>query len=151
MQKKFPNDYPSNLLERIIEDGAKEQLLTVYRICNDGIINRDAFNSSFVDNKNRINTKKGLINRDAVLIENIGNYSTSCFEDYKEIKRTLRMMQKYHPEPIIAQGVTDPGCGLSLRITESKFRKRRGSHVDWWIYENTTPQNYFNAYMKEGE
>lgn len=149
MCKKFPDDYPDNLMELIIEDGAKEQLLNVYRVCNNGIINRDAFNSSFTDNKNKTIEGEGIVNRDASLSDDLGVYSTSCFENSKEIERVLRMMQKHYPEPIIAQGVTDPSCGLSMRTKDSISRKKKGSHVDWWIYENTNPQDYF--VIKEGE
>lgn len=153
--KRFPDNYPKNLMNLILEAGAKEQSMNVYRVCTKGKVNRDAFNSSFVDkllrNQNTVNRDalQNKVNRDFdITIDEIEEYSTSCYEKLKDIKNTLRMMQKHYPEPIVAKGVTKSCCGPSIRSKELSVinikRKHIKSHVDWWIYDNTNPQDYFS-------
>lgn len=41
----------------------------------------------------------------------------------------------------IAIGMTNPKHGVVQRTRERK--KKSGSHVDWWLYENATPYDEF--------
>lgn len=149
LSNTFPNNYPDNLLELIINDGAQEQNFEVYRVCRNGLVNRDAFNSTFQEKPNRKRRISSVVvNRDAILNSNevidIGEYSTSVFENLKPAKRIITSMSKYTPEQIVAKGTTNPACGLSMRTEESKSKRNcTKSHIDWWIYENSNPEDYF--------
>ncbi len=153
MKNKFPACFPKNLLDLIVEDGAEAKAIDVYRVCRNGKINRDAFLSTIQENKTTSNSK--TVNRDIAIENNIidiGKYSTSCFEDLKQIQRVMGGMQRSTPEQIVVKGKTEPSCGLSMRTENSKtHRKARPSHVDWWIYENSTPEIYFSKINCEKE
>lgn len=59
----FPPDYPADLYDRIIEDGAGENTFNVYRVSNVGTNNRDAFLCTY-QTKMKSST---LNNRDAYI------------------------------------------------------------------------------------
>ena len=155
MESLFPESYPKNLLELIVEDGAEANEIVVFRICRNGVVNRDSFVSTVQDPYQGIKNKN-LVNRDLVLSNNdnidISHYSTSCFEELSDVNRIFGAMQKTTPKQIIAKGITDPSCGLSLRSKMSRSRKKnKGSHVDWWIYKDANPEDFFAEYTSEME
>ncbi len=47
-----------------------------------------------------------------------------------------------YPKPIIAKGETEGSCG-SCQLT-SEREMRDDTHVDWWVYDKSTPQIYFS-------
>ena len=79
MEKIFPEYYPENLLECIIEDGAGENIIgNVYRIANYGENNRDAFLGSFLtDIKDGKYNDRDLTLAKTLVQKVIGKYSTS--------------------------------------------------------------------------
>lgn len=134
-EKVFPNFFRNIELPK----GAKLQELKVYRFCFYGEINRDAFRGSYEDCiiKKVISNKK--IDENS---KDPGHYSTSCFEDIKDIRKMKKLFTKHHPETIVAKGITNKECGPCQRTSE-RIPKRKDSHVDWWIYENSNPEDYF--------
>lgn len=142
---KYPDCFPKNIHEKIIAEGAKSNKLTVYRICNKGIISRDTFISSFEEKINESDT----FNRDIYLANeyHIEDYSTSCFEKIKDANDILKCKKKYHDGPILITGELNPCYGLSLREKDRKIdsiiKKLKKSHVHWWIYKNCDPSDDF--------
>lgn len=121
--KKFPNYVPVDKLPK----EAKEEKKLVYRVCKWGIIERKAFYSNyeeyiFLGIKIKDFDKK---------LDDIFFHSVSTFERKKEIMRIFNLISQNYPEPIIAQGYTDPGCGLCLT--------GKNTHTHWWIYEGAKP------------
>ena len=79
----------------------------------------------------------------------VGDYSTSGYENIKHAKKRYNCMKKYEDSPIIMVGETDPKCGLSMRTKDSKTRKCKDSHIDWWIYETAHPEVLFSKVLLE--
>lgn len=156
MCKEFPCVYPNNLLDLIVADGAEEKPIEVFRICRNGTVNRDSFVSSIQDPYRKIKDKE-FVNRDSILWHinsdvDIGMYSTSCFESLKDAIRVFGMMVQSTPKQIVAKGITDPSCGLSMRTKDSKSHRRfSGTHVDWWLYKDAKPELFFREFSLERE
>lgn len=147
MSKGFPDFFPDNFEVLLKNIGAKEQNLNVYRICRNGTINRDAFLSSYEDGlQNKHHDAHSFANRDVYNLSrsDLSLYSTSCFQNYKDVKRILGAMAKTTPMQIVAQGTTNPQCGPCLASTNN-------SHVDWWIYKDAHPECHFHEFTKKGE
>lgn len=88
-----------------------------------------------------------MLNRDlyrSQKIKFLGQYSTSCFKELKDIKRILNSMAKSTPQQIVAKGVTTPECGPCLESSSN-------SHVHWWLYKNSHPENSFTKITVEEE
>ncbi len=142
--KVYPDCFPANIEDLIRQDGAGENEFTYFRICRSGLIDRDAFLSTIEEN---LKSDSGVPNRDLHNASSgrvdIGVYSTSGYEKKKDAERLLRCMRKRFDGPVLIVGKTMPSCGLSMRTRESKTRRARGSHIDWWIYKDAHPEVFF--------
>lgn len=146
--EKFPDTYPSDLLERIIEDGAAANTMEdVYRVANYGSNNRDAFLSTFLQN-----IKDGKYNdRDSVLAlelskNDIGEYATSLSTSEKRAVKLLQIMERHYAGPILLKGTIYPEYGLSMLTRYSKSNRISNKfHVDWWVYAGADPSCHFNV------
>lgn len=67
----------------------------------------------------------------------------------RDARKRLKLMKKYEDAPKLIVGETVPSCGLSMRTRESKTRKCRDSHIDWWIYKDAHPEQYFEEAGEE--
>lgn len=74
-------------------------------------------------------------------LNNPGTYSTSCNMEYSEAEYMLKVFMRHYPRPFIAEGVTEATCGPNQLTSERE--ERDDTHVDWWIYKDANPQNYF--------
>ena len=148
MENRFPESYPSDLYDRIIQDGAANNTFDrVYRVASYGIVNRDAFLSTFEE---FTLPKTDLANRDVYLASlqqnyDIGDYSVSFYEKQKDAIRILKLKKRYYDGPALISGMILPEHGLSIRTRESadKNRRRKDSHVDLWKYERADMTNVF--------
>lgn len=146
--ERFPDTYPNDLLERIIEDGAAANTMEdVYRVANYGSNNRDAFLSTFLQN-----IKDGKYNdRDSVLAlelskNDIGEYATSLSTSEKRARKLLQLMERHYDGPILLKGTIHPEYGLSMLTKYSKSnRKTDKFHVDWWVYADVDPSCHFSV------
>ena len=146
IEKKFAPDYPKDLLERIIEDGAGDNTYeNVYRISNYGGINRDAFLSTFLENHNKnLNTNIRDVYIENKENEDIGIYGTSLTSNFRKAKQLLKLMEKKHDGPILLVGNILPEYGMSMFTKDSKTRKASNKyHIDWWLYESADPSKCF--------
>ncbi len=149
----FPDDYPKDLYERVVADGAGKNEYDVYRVAELGENNRDAFLSSYTEQK----LKNSINNRDVYLAmkqkENeydIGLFSTSCFETIKQAKKILKLKERHVAGPCILFGRIMPETGLSMKTENSKSgRKARRGHIDWWIYKDVDPSKNFSEVEEE--
>ncbi len=48
---------------------------------------------------------------------------------------------RHHPKASIAKGETEGSCGPCQLTSERE--PRTDTHVDWWVYEESEPQEYF--------
>lgn len=143
----FPEDYPDDLYDRIVQDGAGENIFNVYRVSDVGINNRDAFLCTYYT---RIKTSQ-LNNRDAYKYQHcfdgdydIGIFSTSCFDEEKAANKILKLIEKHVDGPRMLYGTITPEYGLSMKTSESKSgRKSKKHHIDWWIYKDVDPSIKF--------
>ncbi|MFR8247623.1 MAG: hypothetical protein ACLU9V_07035 [Roseburia sp.] len=76
-------------------------------------------------------------------------YSTSCNMDYSEAQYALDMFMRHHPKAIIAKGQIEGSCGPSQLTSERE--ERTDTHVDWWLYQDSEPQNFFREVKKRCE
>lgn len=139
---EFPTCFPDNFEETILPKDAKCDNKSVYRVIKSGKIDRESFISTFEE------IKRGLIPpRKTVKMDEPDIYSTSCFMDYSDAEYILKLIMRHYPQPFIAKGVTEGTCGPSQITAERK--QVDNSHVDWWIYENSYPQDYFEEAKNE--
>lgn len=139
---EFPSCFPKNFESEILPPEAKHEDKNVYRVIKNGEINRDSFISTFEE------IKRGLRNepKKGINLKDPGTYSTSCFENREDVQYVLdicmKNKKKDKPRAFIAKGVTEKHCGPSQATRERKMDKK-DSHVDWWIYEDSSPDLYF--------
>lgn len=143
--KKYPDCFPDNFEEDILPKGAKCENKSVYRIIKYGKIDRDAFISTYeeVQRGFRPMPKRGMD------LNNPGTYSTSCNIEYSEAEYMLKVFMRHYPKPFIAKGNTNVECGPCQLTSERE--ERDDTHVDWWIYKDSNPQDYFEEVHQNEE
>ncbi len=147
--KRIEKIFPDYFQRFKLPDGAREELIRVYRACRSGKCDRNSFLPSFEENGCEINP----------LVDSAdpGQYSLSTFEKPKDVKRFAGVISDMEVPYQIAVGETNPRHGLVQRTKERT--KKRTSHVDWWLYKDASPydefemivnfEEYFLNYMKE--
>ncbi len=147
----FPDSYPKNLLDCIIEDGACQNTYTdVYRISDSGTCNRDDFLCTAMQN-----LVYGVSNRDSCLALmmqedcDIDMWSTSCWQSLKRAKGICALKERHEHSPAILKGTIFPETGYSIITTQRKSMsgsssKQRNGHVDWWIFKDVDASKYFS-------
>lgn len=141
--KKYPICFPDNFETDILPEGAREENKTVYRVIKYGM-NRDSFIGTYEEMKRKLIPKKKRIN-----LSDPGTYSTSCNMEYSEAEYALKMFMRHHPKAFIAKGQTEASCGPCQLTSERE--KREDTHVDWWIYDESQPQQYFQGVNEDEE
>ena len=133
----YPDCFPDNFASEILPKEAKYENKPVYRIIKFGKINRDAFISSYEE------VVKGLrpAPKIGMDLDDPGTYSTSCNMEYSEAEYMLKIFMRHYPRPCIAKGLTEYKCGPCQLTSERE--ERIDTHVDWWIYKDANPQDYF--------
>lgn len=138
---RYPECFPPNFETEILPKEAKKENKTVYRIIKSGTIDRDGFISTFEEIERELIPRNDRYDRTSP-----GLYSTSCHMKYADSEYILGLIMRHHPDPCIAKGITDGGCG-PCQLT-SERNKSKDSHVDWWIYQDSTPERYFKKEEK---
>ena len=139
---KYPPCFPDNFEAEILPVGAREETRLVYRGIKYGAINRESFISTYEEIKEKL-----IPPRKRMDLMDPGLYSTSCNIRYSEAEYALKMFMRHKPEAFIAKGKTEKLCGPSQLTAERE--ERTDTHVDWWIYEQSEPQLYFQE-VKNG-
>lgn len=134
---EYPDIFPKNFESDILPKEAKKFNRTVYRVMKSGVINRNEFISTFEEIQRKIIPPKKKID-----LNDPSLYSTSCSEDRGDIEFVLKLMMKHNPRPIIVIGETDGECGPS-QLTKERVLGKNDSHVDWWIFKDALPHNFF--------
>lgn len=92
---KYPDCFPADIEQRIIEDGAGKNKYTFYRISRTGLINRDAFMGTIEE---RLRNASLQQNRDLTVTSadevNIGDFSTSGYEKKKRCPKKTEVNEK---------------------------------------------------------
>lgn len=134
--RQFPSCFPSNFESEILPREAKCERKHVYRIIKYGTINREAFISTYEE------VLRGLRPRGKNFDEkDPSTYSTSCNLEITDAQYLLSVFMRHYPHPFIAEGETTIECGPCQLTSERKPDEH--SHVDWWIYENSSPHVAF--------
>ena len=128
--KKFPSAFPIDKLP----EGAKEENISVYRVCETGKIEAASFLPTYLDVLAHTKENEGD--------EDIGHYSLSVYEKRQDIKKRYKCLKmRRSPKAVVGKGTTDCSCGVVQRSKERTGQK--DSHIDWWIYEGAEPHKYF--------
>lgn len=125
---------------KLPEKAKQQDIFPVYRICIEGKINAEAFMSTYVANYH---------NKD-LDINDSSTFSTSCFYKIKDAQKLLICVKKRAPTPVIAQGEITSDSGYSLKDKDINPKCKK-SHINWWIFEDEHPENYFFLYKQEGD
>ena len=134
----LPNNgkiFPDYFSRFELPQGAREELIQVYRACKSGKCDRESFLPSFEEQR----CNENLI-RDPT---DPSEYSLSTYEKPKDIKRFAFLNSDMQVPYQIAIGNTNPEYGLVQR-TKERNPKHKSSHVDWWLYKDVTPYKNFN-------
>lgn len=137
-RKRAERVFPSFFKNINLPTGAKQQDIQVYRFCKWGKIEKKAFLSTYEEVKEGLTSIKDF----DINTKDPGDYSTSCFEKKRDVKRMKKLFSRKNPKVIIAKGYTEGTCGPCQR-TKERNPNLRNSHVDWWIYEGSNPEEYF--------
>lgn len=133
----FPSCFPENFEKDILPFNAHYEDKNVYRIMKKGYIDRDGFISTFEEIKRGMIPPKNKLND----LDNPSLYGTSCEEDLSRLSYVLKILSGHHPAAIIAKGTIHSSCG-PWQIT-SERTGGSSTHVDWWVYDDSLPQEYF--------
>lgn len=114
--------------------GAGEERITVYRACRTGECDALSFMSSF--------EQQGCKYLEDDDPKDPSLYSMSTYEKPKDVKRFVKMNSEFKKPYKIAIGNTEPDYGLVQR-TREREKKKKNSHVDWWLYKNAEPYKEF--------
>ena len=102
-----------------LPDGARNESIEVYRACRSGKCDKASFLPSYEES--------GFVLNPLADPSDPGNYSLSTYEKPTHVKR-------------FADSMSD----MKVPYTIAKERKKtKGSHVDWWLYENARPYEEF--------
>lgn len=135
-ENKFP-DYFRNFE---MPQWARGQNIEVYRACPTGKADKLSFLSSYEENGYQISVGGDKADPQ--------EYSLSSYIKFRDIKRFMTMDSRYGIPFAIARGYTKPIHGISLETKEWKKMmgiKYKGSHVDWWLYEDARPYMGFEV------
>lgn len=142
--KEYPDCFPQNFASEILPKQAKEENKSVYRVIKFGEIDENSFISTYEEIQRKLIPPKKHLD-----LNNPGIYSTSCNMEYSEARNMLDIFMRHYPKPFIAKGETEKTCGPSQLTSEREARK--DTHVDWWIYKNTNPEDYFKKVENDEE
>lgn len=140
----FPDYFSDEAIENIKLCGKQDEI-QVYRVSKHGDIKL-----AFLNNYEEI--VLGLITvREAEkekrlkrCQKNIDYLSVSCYYLYRDIEYYYNITLKDdYPERTLLKGSTSSRCGLS-QLTDVRKCRTKNSHVDWWLYSNTTPWTVFS-------
>lgn len=128
MKERKCKDMPNELWP---PKGSIEEEKIVYRLLRkEACISSDDFISVYEIDKKRNRIKEENINDDSY-------YGISLFEDIEDALSLQRKSSWKFKD--IAKGVTKAKEGC-IRMEPSRASK---SHLEWWLYENATPENHF--------
>lgn len=133
-EKKFPS-YFENFE---IPEWARAQELEVFRACPTGKVDKGSFLNTYEQNGFSVSVGKE--------VNDPQEYSLSSYTKYRDVKRFATMDSQFGIPYKIAKGITNPIHGICLETKEWKKNlgiKYKGSHVDWWLYENAEPWKEF--------
>lgn len=131
--KRIEKIFPDYFERFILPAGAREERIKVYRACRSGKCDKDSFLPSFEQN--------GFTIPPFADPADPGQYSLSTYEKPTDVKRFADLISDLNIPYKIAIGMTEPKHGLVQRTRERT--KKRGSHVDWWLYKEAVPYNEF--------
>lgn len=137
-EKQGKKKFPSYFENFEMPEWAREQELEVYRACATGKVDEKSFLNSFEENGFQVSLGGEE--------DDPQEYSLSSYTKFKDVKRFMTMDSRFGVPFKIAKGITKPVHGICLETKEWKRNlgiKCRGSHVDWWLYENAEPWKEF--------
>ncbi|MCM1161389.1 MAG: hypothetical protein NC412_09205 [Roseburia sp.] len=132
-QKRLERMFPEYFTLFELPDGARQERILVYRACKSGKCDKASFTPTFEEKGYKYSADDDP--------SDPGLYSLSTYEKPNHIKRFAAMTSDLEVPYKIAIGYTEPQYGLVQPTRERKAKK--GSHVDWWLYENAKPYEVF--------
>lgn len=139
-KKKFPSCFPEDFEEKYLPPGLLERNLAVFRVCTNGIINKETFRSSLEEALSgsrpmRARWKKGRYFP--------GDLSVSCNDTREGGDNALKCLVGHHPKAFLIQGTASSRFGPLQRTVEREPAYPDESHFDWWLYADSDPSAEF--------
>lgn len=142
-EKCFPDYFSTSAIAEINKWGIEEEHL-VYRIGKYGENDTTAFLNYYDEIKQGL---KPCRNKQLALEKykkSIDSLSVSCYHNIEDIKNyyfSITLKRDY-PNRIVLKGHTIGKYGVSS-ITSNRKCSCLSSHIDWWLYKNSTPWEIF--------
>lgn len=138
---QFPSCYPKDFAKKILPQGLPDIELDVFRVCTNGIINRESFYSTFMEIT--FGGKPAPYGWEKRQYEP-GIYSVSCNDTEDGVRHPLKCLVKHHPKAIVAHGKASSIFGPLQRTVDRAPDYPDQSHIDWWLYEGADPSSLFS-------
>lgn len=116
-------NYPSYFPNNCPPEDAQFLEVEAYRGCQNNNVTRDDFRSYYELGKSH---------------SKLEAYGVSLFTDFKVVQVMRNMPNFRLNHPYISKGITSIDCG-AIKQTG----KTHPSHITWWLYEDATPEKYF--------
>ena len=102
-----------------LPEGAREERITVYRVCRSGKVEPSSFLPTYLD-------ELAMTKENAEAEYDIGHYSLSTFFKENEAKRALKFFRGKQPNAILAIGCTEQAVDC---VNERKNEKKVLDHM----------------------
>lgn len=135
---RYPECFPDNFEESILPKLDNVEPIEVFRAIRHVEICRDDFLST---HEMVLLGKRPSMPDDDVNCATY--YSTSCNIEHKRLKKILSVFMIDDPRAFIATGLTAVECGPSKKTCDWCSQHKGKTHVDWWIYRDSNPEDYF--------
>lgn len=122
---------------------AEEQVINVYRACPTRAIDHGSFLNTYEENGFNVPADKEANDPQVYCL-------STCIRP-KDIRRFVIIDSRFQPPWLMAKGCTSTTCGIACETKSWKPQVKRGSHVDWWLYENAEPWRFFEECNYEFE
>ena len=143
----FCRDFPDNFESEILPEDAKE--------CKDKVYHVMKYNDpedpslDFLSTYEEIVVRKLHSRKKPLDLNDPSTYSTSCFLDKESALYLMDIFRLHYPRPYLAEGFTRAECGVSQKTYERTGDEGDKHHVDWWLYENSSPHRHFEEVKDE--
>lgn len=142
--KIFPDYFSDKAREQIVAWG-KEESVPVYRVGKYGNNDETAFLNYYEEVQRGLKVVRNKEQTMKRYREDFNSLSVSCYEEKSDIEEYYKVtLKESHPERILLFGRTESQAGLSSRTKERKTNYTN-SHVDWWLYDDAEPWEYFKV------
>lgn len=140
---RFPSCFPPNFETDILPSGLPDIELDVFRVCTNGVIDKNTFRSTYEE---IIAGNKPKPYNWAKKIADPSTYSVSCNNTLDGVKNALKCLVLHFPDLFIIIGHASSKMGPLQKTADRVVSYPDQSHFDWWLYLDSDPSPNFKRY-----